>query len=132
MSVNIKNTVITITLIAVTIPFILVTDIFPFLRFGMFAEPIKTNIQKEIFIITYKNNQGKEQLFDPKKAGIEKHFFYYLVRNYYYRNESPILIKNIEKIYPTKGIECWNIKRILISDSINIPSDTIVVYTEEK
>lgn len=132
MSVNIKNTVITITLIAVTIPFILVTDIFPFLRFGMFAEPIKTNIQKEIFIITYKNNQGKEQLFDPKKAGIEQHLFYYLVRNYYYRNESPILIKNIEKIYPTKGIKCWNIKRILISDSINIPSDTIVVYTEEK
>ena len=46
-----KKIVIITFLILIFIPFVLIRDIFPFFRFGMFAEAIKRNSQKEVFRI---------------------------------------------------------------------------------
>ncbi len=87
MKLNKKNSVTTILFIGLLIPFILITDIFPFVRFGMFAEPIKKALQTEKFILYSTNNAGERKVFDPELIGINTNTFHYLCRNYYYRNE---------------------------------------------
>ena len=84
---KLKYFIITITLVLIVLPFVLLTDIFPFLRFGMFAEPVRLETQKEKFVVTSLLN-GREKEFDPKEAGIGDNTFYYLARNYYYREEA--------------------------------------------
>ncbi len=90
MVLNKKNIMTTIMLTGLLVPFILITDIFPFLRFGMFAEPIKKDIQTERFIIYATNSLGEKTLFNPQKIGVSPNTFHYLCRNYYYRNESKL------------------------------------------
>ena len=90
MVLNKKNIVTTILISGLLVPFILITDLFPFLRFGMFAEPIKKDIQTEKFILYSTDASGKKTIFNPKTIGINSNTFHYLCRNYYYRNESKL------------------------------------------
>ena len=83
MIVNKKNIMTTIMFIGLLAPFILITDFFPFLRFGMFAEPIKKDIQTEKFIVYKTDLQGSDSLFNPEEIGINPNTFLYLCRNYY-------------------------------------------------
>src|SRR4051812_37152809 len=96
---KLRNYVIITMLVCITIPFILLTDLFPFLRFGMFAEPVNNEIQKEYFIVSYVDISKKEKVLDPRTIGIEPHFFFYLGRNYYYRKESDLFLKNVSHIF---------------------------------
>ncbi|HSZ26503.1 MAG TPA: hypothetical protein VK766_12315 [Cytophagaceae bacterium] len=77
------------------IPFILITDIFPFLRFGMFAEPVKKAIQTERFVVLQTDLLGRQTIFNPENIGINPNTFHYLCRNYYYRNETSLLADKI-------------------------------------
>lgn len=127
MSVKIKNIIIPTLLIAITIPFVLQTDLFPFLRFGMFAEPIKPQTELEAFEISYLDKTNKETIVSPESLGIEKHFFPYLARNHYYRNESDVFLKKISTILPDTNIVEWRL--IKIEYQINNPqkSDTTLI-----
>ena len=122
MGSKLKYSIITIALVLVVLPFVLLTDLFPFLRFAMFAEPLRREVQKEKFIVTYLIN-NKESEFDPKKAGIGDNTFYYLARNYYYRKEATIFLEKTSKLtsVPTKE---WKLKRITFTTST---SDTNTV-----
>jgi len=113
---KLRNYVIITMLVCITIPFILLTDIFPFLRFGMFAEPVKTEIQKEYFEVSYLDASKKEKILDSKLIGIEPHFFYYLGRNYYYRKEPDKFLKNIAQIFKKydNNVSEWQLKKITI------------------
>src|SRR5436189_63115 len=127
---KLRNYVIITMLVCITIPFILLTDLFPFLRFGMFAEPVKTEIQKEYFEVSYLDDSNKEKKLDSKLIGIEPHFFYYLGRNYYYRKESGKFLKNIAQIFKKydNNVSEWRLKKItipLIIDNKNIADTTI-------
>lgn len=115
MSAKIKNWVICGMLILVTIPFILLTDLFPFMRFGMFAEPVKTQIQLEIFEVSFINELNEEATLDPKSIGLEPHFFSSLARNYYYRKEPEKFLEHIAQIASKKNSVEWRMKRITLA-----------------
>jgi hypothetical protein len=87
MAVNKKNIMTIILFAGLLLPFVLITDFFPFLRFGMFAEPIKKDIQTEQFIVYKTSSRGVKEIFNPEQIGINPNTFHYLCRNYYYRNE---------------------------------------------
>jgi hypothetical protein len=95
MVLNKKNIMTTLLFSGLLVPFVLFTDIFPFLRFGMFAEPIRNDIQTEKFILYEINLTGKRKLFNQEKIGINPNTFYYLCRNYYYRNQMELFSDKI-------------------------------------
>ena len=84
----------------ITLPFIMVTDLFPFMRFGMFAEPIRHEIQKEYFQIVVYPENNKEKNLNPQLIGIENHFYEYITRNYFYRGEGVLLLQKVESLLP--------------------------------
>lgn len=109
------------------VPFILLTDLFPFMRFGMFAEPVKTIQQTEFFILTI-THQNKESEFDPKLSGIPTQTFNYLTRNYYYKNQISTLLKSIVKSNNISKNDKISIKKITIQISNN-QKDTLNIYS---
>ncbi len=117
---------VTIILAGLILPFILITDFFPFLRFGMFAEPIKKDIQTEQFIV-YETKHNTKIIFNPEKIGINPNTFHYLCRNYYYRNEMQLFS---DKIFSsTNGlVNEIEIKRI-ITHSSKQTIDTLKIGT---
>jgi hypothetical protein len=109
---KLKNGVtISITILAL-IPFVLLTDLFPFFRFGMFAEPLKSAIQTESFHVTIVHD-GREEIFDPQETGVNSTDFNYLCRNYFYRKEGEIFLRNLSTAFKKKGIREWTIKRTI-------------------
>jgi hypothetical protein len=127
---KLKNYVIITMLVCITIPFILITDIFPFLRFGMFAESVKTEVQKEYFEVSYLDASKNEKVLDSRLIGIEPHFFFYLGRNHYYRKEGELFLKNIAQIFKNynNDISELRLKRIIIPlDEDNKNADTTIV-----
>ncbi len=95
MKLNKKNIMTTMLFGGLLVPFVLLTDIFPFLRFGMFVEPIKKEIQTEKFILYKINISGEKEIFNQEEIGINPNTFYYLCRNYYYRNQMQLFSNNI-------------------------------------
>lgn len=115
---------ITIVLAGLIIPFILITDFFPFLRFGMFAEPIKKDVQTEQFLV-YQTNNKRKTLFNPELIGINPNTFHYLCRNYYYRNELELFS---EKIFSTTSTEIKKIEILKITtNSSHQTKDTLKI-----
>ena len=115
---------ITIVLLGLILPFILITDFFPFLRFGMFAEPIKKDIQTEQFIV-YKINNKEQSLFNPELIGINPNTFHYLCRNYFYRNEMKLFSDNI---FSATSSELKKIEIVKITvNSVNQKTDTLKI-----
>ena len=124
-----KKVIIWSMLILVWIPFILLTDIYPFFRFGMFAEPVVQSIQMEQFAIRYKDTNGQLHLVSALQIGIGS--LPYLMRNYYYRNEAVKFLNHIHTIYPHKeltSIQEWQLLRIT-SPVAHFHPDTLVVAT---
>lgn len=118
---QLKRVVILTILTGIFIPFILLTDFFPFFRFGMFAEPVKQAIQMEQFAIRYTNNRQQTHLLDLSKVGLSSAT--YLMRNYFYRNQSKRLLANIHQIFPQSGqVKEWNLLRI--TSPIGLPHQT--------
>jgi hypothetical protein len=95
MTLNKKNILTTIMFAGLFTPFITLTDFFPFLRFGMFAEPIQTNVQTENFLLYIVDKDSNRVVFDSEMLGISSNTFLYLCRNYYYRNESRLFFEKI-------------------------------------
>lgn len=95
MSSTFKNRVLLIAVILLFIPFMLITDIFPFMRFGMFAEPVRKEVQTEIFLLF---DQENKEIVDPKSLGFHGSSFQYLARNYFYRNETNKFMSKLAKM----------------------------------
>ncbi len=115
-------------LLCLWIPFILITDIYPFFRFGMFAEPVKQDVQLEQFAIRYEDTQGSLHLVSPLQLGIGS--LPYLMRNYYYRQQSNVLLQNIHYVYHAKThVKEWQLLRITSSPENPAETDTATVAT---
>lgn len=93
-----------LTLAALLIPFIFQQTFYPFFRFGMFAEPIKRSIQTEQFFLAVTKEDGMLDLEIAEATGIEKSTLEYLLRNYYYRNESEQFLKQVVMFFPEHQI----------------------------
>ncbi len=96
----------------------LINDLYPFLRFGMFAEPVKAIKKHESFIITFSDKSGKH-IWDFKKAGLPTQPEY-LLRNYYYRHESQLLLQKIAQIDQKTGVEAWELQKIENNDTTSV------------
>ena len=125
MLLNKKNIVTTIMLLGLIVPFVFITDLFPFVRFGMFAEPIKSNIQTENFMV-YATNKNKERfLVNPRLFGSNENSFLYLCRNYYYRNQLQEFSTNLLSTPPL--VNSTKIEIFRISTNINNTRDTTLI-----
>lgn len=113
MSSTFKNRVLLIAVILLFIPFMLITDIFPFMRFGMFAEPVRKEIQTETFLLF---DPESKEIVDPKNLGFHGSSFQYLARNYFYRNESKVFMSKLAKTH-VKGQNIYLLK-------VNFPPET--------
>jgi hypothetical protein len=111
MQDKLKNGITISIIILALIPFVLLTDLFPFFRFGMFAEPLKSSIQTEYFHVSVIHSDGKEEIFDPQKYSVNSADLNYLCRNYFYRQEGEKFLSNLSGAFHEKDIKEWRIKR---------------------
>ncbi len=113
-------------LIGMCVPFILLTDVYPFFRFGMFAEPVKRTIQTEIFSLRAVDGKGQYQYISP--ANLRMGSLSYLMRNYYYRGEVQLFLNRIHTLYQQqKPVREWQLLKITRTTLTESKSDTVVV-----
>jgi hypothetical protein len=126
--VSLQKMVITGILTAICIPFILLTDVYPFFRFGMFAEPVTQEIQMEQFAVRYIGQNNTVHLLDPAEVGLGS--LAYLMRNYYYRQQSELFLQYIHQLYPAKAdVKEWQLLRVTGSPKHLMKPDTAAVAT---
>lgn len=89
-----------LTLCGLLIPFIMQETLFPFFRFGMFAEPVKRSIQTEQFFLGASKKNGGYDFQIAETTGIQKSKLDYLLRNYYYRNQTDQFLKQFSSLLP--------------------------------
>ena len=104
MNIKAKKVVWTIIGIGFVVPFILQTTLYPFFRFGMFAEPVRYAIQEEQFLLLRISPAGKAEPYMPEKIGIGKSKLDYLLRNYYYRNEIQQMLDQLAAKLPDTAL----------------------------
>ncbi|MFN3316690.1 MAG: hypothetical protein ACK40K_07745, partial [Raineya sp.] len=75
------------------LPFLLLTDFYPFLRFGMFAEPIRPTSQEKFVLYTQKNK--KLEKYNTYLWGLDESVFNYLARKYYYQKKLDFFGENL-------------------------------------
>ncbi len=85
---------------ALVLPFIFQTTFYPFFRFGMFAEPVRFDMQEEHFLLVRKSPAGQAVPYEPDKIGIGKNKLDYLLRNHYYRKEMPQFLDELSTLLP--------------------------------
>ncbi|MEY3417867.1 MAG: hypothetical protein RL060_1979 [Bacteroidota bacterium] len=114
-------------LLLLWLPFVLMTDLFPFMRFGMFAEPVKTTRQTEFFIITLERG-NTEKVIDPNTSGIPVQTLNYLARNSYYQQRADELLRTVAQ---SEKIEAKDILRLQVITIQNTEkqADTTLIST---
>ncbi|UZR94610.1 hypothetical protein [Chondrinema litorale] len=108
------------------IPFILQKSIFPFYRFGMFAEPVINKVQTEKFEILIEYNKHKKEVFNAQERGLYESIFTYLMRNYYYRNQTEEILKVAADQIAEKEIKLY----FLRYSELSTQADTISFITK--
>lgn len=100
------------------VPFVFMTDLYPFFRFGMFAEPIKPSQTTEMLQLWWKNAEGKSQLFQSERIGLTENHFGYILRHYFYTDRIEQLFSQIQQSMLKKAKEkplLWQLKRLRVS-----------------
>jgi hypothetical protein len=92
-----KKVIFGFILVWLLLPFILMTDFYPFFRMGMFAEPIKNNIQTEKFYVIL-SIQGKRSLLSSRKVGFDEGHFNYLIRFAVYQKKINLFLNQIDDL----------------------------------
>ncbi|WP_299457708.1 hypothetical protein [uncultured Microscilla sp.] len=134
---NFKNTTIWTMFFCMCIPFIMLNNLYPFWRFGMFAEPVKTQVQTEQFRVYCKDAQGKTHYFSPQSIGFDKNQFLYIARNYYYKSQTVFFLKALSSIYfrqsPRLEFKTWQLYKIVVIKKLNnlrqVSKDSSLVET---
>jgi hypothetical protein len=91
-----RNIVLFLVWLGFALPFILQTDIYPFLRYAMFAEPVRHKIQEESFFLKFYDKGEAVVIFETEEIGLYKSTVDYLLRNHYYRNEADKFLQKIK------------------------------------
>jgi hypothetical protein len=100
------------------------------MRFGMFAEPVKTVQQTEYFIITQKRGKT-EKVIDPNTSGVPVQTLNYLVRNSYYQKRADLLLSTVAKSVKIQANDTLRLKVITVQKSNN-QIDTTLICTFTK
>jgi len=128
MKIKLKNIIITGFIAALILPFILVTDLFPFARFGMFAEPVRATDTLQVFEPEYYKHHQWHHL-DGRDLHLASNSFMYLARNYYYRNQSGLFLSRLSEVLPDTSIHAWRLLQIQIPGNDPLQADTIILET---
>lgn len=129
MSKRSKTLITWLTFLLILLPFVLVTDLFPFLRFGMFAEAQPTGTDSlQVFMITYTNSQNQQILFDPEKYAFNQQAFQHLARNYFSRNEAKTMLEKLKKSDLTHS-KNWYFYTISFSGKYPEKKDTLLIVS---
>ncbi|OJJ23710.1 hypothetical protein BKI52_05005 [marine bacterium AO1-C] len=133
---NFKNTTILAMFFCLIVPFVLLNNFYPFWRFGMFAEPVKSQVQTEKFKIYRFSPSNPPKYFSPEKIGFDENQFLYLARNYYYKSQTTFFLKEVARLYskkysqsssqkvkklhPKKEVakEIWKLYRVVVTQQI--------------
>ena len=110
-----------LVIIMLLLPFVLQQTFFPFFRFGMFAEPVTREIQREHFLLA--GSSSGNQLYTDLSSftGIKKSNMDYLLRNYYYRREVEYLLKETALLLPDDvPFDSLKLIRIVGADSTTV------------
>ncbi|MDB5258388.1 MAG: hypothetical protein JWM14_3083 [Chitinophagaceae bacterium] len=97
MTTNIRYIVPFFFLIMSFIPFILMTDLFPFMRFGMFAETVQSTPQKEKFSLQIHLPNGRNESLSERQIGLDESHLNYLARTYFYNHELDFFAVHLKK-----------------------------------
>jgi len=97
MTTNIRYIVPFFFLVMSFLPFILMTDLFPFMRFGMFAETVQSTPQKEIFSLQILLPDGRRQLLSERQIGLDESHLNYLARTYFYQQQLDFFALHLKK-----------------------------------
>ena len=73
------------------------TDIFPFMRFGMFAETIKNIPQQEFFSVNIVLPDGSSQPLSERQIGLDDSHLNYLARTYFYNDKFDFFTTHLKK-----------------------------------
>jgi hypothetical protein len=96
MTLNIRYIVIFFFLLMGFVPFLLMTDLFPFMRFGMFAETIQALPQKEVFNVEIIRPDGTKKSLSERQIGLDDSHLNYLARQYYYKQQLPFFAEQLK------------------------------------
>lgn len=108
-----KNIVLILMFCWLCLPFILLIDFFPFFRYGMFAEPVKTTKQAETFELFFINNLQEKKNFNSEWISVHRTHFTYITRYYVYKQKSTQLLQKIHQIYAkNQEIVAWQIYQV--------------------
>ena len=72
------------------------TDLFPFMRFGMFAETISNTPQRETFSIHIILPNGSSQSISERQIGLDDSHLNYLARTYFYTHDLNFFIVHLQ------------------------------------
>lgn len=129
-SISIKELAIFFVLMGFILPFIFLRDFYPFYRFGMFAEPVKQAVQKELFIIQFTDSKYQNKIFEAENYGWNKDTFTYLKRNYFYREESQKLLQIIKDKLKERNTKNWQLLHLQPNQSGNLDTLNIINLVE--
>jgi hypothetical protein len=87
MSANIRQYITLFFLLMSFLPFLLMTDLFPFMRFAMFAETIKNTPQRETFAVQIVLPNGTSESLSTRQIGLDDSHLNYLARTYFYNQQ---------------------------------------------
>jgi hypothetical protein len=73
------------------------TDLFPFMRFGMFAETIRNTPQRETFSIHVILPNGSNHSLSERQIGLDDSHLNYLARTYFYANDLDYFTTHLKK-----------------------------------
>jgi hypothetical protein len=129
MKVLRKKWLIVFFLLLVWLPFIFVNDFYPFLRFGMFAEPVSQQATKENFVL-YVERGDRLEKYNTYFWGIDEGVFNYLARKYYYQKGLDFLGKTLcdahRKLYP-QNPQKWFLYREMLQDN-HLQKELVATY----
>lgn len=70
------------------------------MRLGMFAEPVRTITQTELFYVSVKDTSNTFHQLNTEVMGIPHSSLDYLARNYFYRNQTEDFLNKLHQGYP--------------------------------
>ena len=110
---KLRNTVIIVSVLVLFTPFILISNLYPFMRFGMFAEKIEPSKGLEVFEVRLK---GQKSAVTKKEIAISDFMLNYLVRNYYYKGE---IIACANNLYALSKKPICIYKQVIVNKQVN-------------
>ena len=111
-------------LIAFGLPFVLITDLFPLHRFGMFARMPNPNEEVQLYSIELKINPKPWQTLETDNPYFDKSYFYHLASDAFGEREKSESLA--DKLIQTLSPKPDSIR--LVKQSMNASSKSSLIY----